>query len=95
MLVVKEYTKKLSSNNAQKKRYKALNKALDLLKANPAHAGLHTHKWQGNSCPHGKTLWECYAENNTPGAFRVFFCYCKVSDDSRALINIIAVGPHP
>ena len=57
------------------KRYKAVSKALRLLAENPRHPGLQTHQWKGNVCPHGDKLWEAYAENQTPGAYRIFFCY--------------------
>ena len=45
------------------------------MEGNLRHPGLRTHKLAGLTCPHGKDLFEAYAQNHTPGAYRVFFCY--------------------
>ena len=65
----------LEAAPARKKQFKAVKKCLKLLSENPRYPGLNTHAWKGKDCPHGETLWEAYAENKTPGAYRVFFCY--------------------
>ena len=75
---------------------KAVRGALARLEQNPNHPGLNVHPWKGSKCPHTpeKTLFEAYAQNNTPGAYRIFFCYC-VAKGERGIINIIAITPHP
>lgn len=82
----------LIRDRARSKRAKAVQKCLRLLRTDPRHPGLNTHEWKGYKCPHGEKLFEAYAENNTPGAYRVFFCY--VPNDKRKIL-IVAVTPHP
>lgn len=50
-----------------KRQFKAVCKALNLLSKNPRHPGLNTHKYG--------EIFEAYAQNNTPGAYRIFFYY--------------------
>jgi hypothetical protein len=67
-------------------------KALRLLENDPRHPGLRTHEWSAVGCPHGDKIWEAYAENNTPGAYRIFFCYMPAQ---RRVILVLAITPHP
>jgi hypothetical protein len=73
------------------KRLKAVNKALAFLESNPRHPGLKTHKYTSKSGPDGEEVVEAYAENNTPGAYRIFWHYGPGKD----VITIIAITPHP
>ncbi len=73
--------------------FKQVNKTLKQLQENPRHPGLQTHPYY--SLPHpykkGEKVFEAYAQNETPGAYRVFWCYGpKVRD-----ITVIAITPHP
>jgi len=81
----------LENNNHLKKRLKAVNKALGYLEVNPRHPGLNTHKYSALSGPKGEEVFEAYAENNTPAAFRIFWCYGPNKNE----ITIIAITPHP
>ena len=36
-------------------------------------------------------MFEAYAENNTPGAYRIFWYY----GPEKTMISIIAITPHP
>jgi hypothetical protein len=40
---------------------------------------------------YGKEIFEAYAENNTPAAYRIFWCYGPEKDN----ITIISITPHP
>lgn len=73
--IADEQYKKLAENRAQERHFKAVRKALRFLAENPRHPSLNTHEWKSEPCPHGDKLWEAYAENQTSGAFRIFFCY--------------------
>jgi len=73
------------------KRLKAVKKALGYLEANPRHPGLHTHKYSTLSAAAGLEIFEAYAENNTPGAWRIFWHY----GPGKSIITIIAITPHP
>jgi hypothetical protein len=73
------------------KRLKAVRKALGLLERNPRHPGLSTHKFISKQGPNGEDVFEAYAENNTPGAYRIFWVYGRGKD----VITVIAITPHP
>jgi hypothetical protein len=82
----------LRDDRSLRKRLAAVEKALRLLQANPRHTGLRSHKMKGWTCPHGSDLFEVYAENRTPAAYRIFYCY---PPNDRGVIWIIAITPHP
>lgn len=81
----------LESNQALKKRLKAVNKAFGYLEKNPRHPGLNTHKFTSLSGPDGQDVFEEYAENNTPAAYRIFWCY----GPQKMQITILSITPHP
>ncbi len=87
----KEQLAKLKKNSDLEKRYKAVAKALNYLKTNPRHPGLNVHPFDSMSGPGGAKVWEAYAENNTPRAYRIFFSY----GPKKQMIRIIAILPHP
>ena len=46
----------------------------------------------------GEEVFEAYAQNKTPGAYRVFFIYGPHEGEGKkrvAIITIVAVTPHP
>lgn len=73
--------------------FKQVRKCINLLRENPRHPGLQTHAF--GSIPHpyhrGEKVCEAYAQQNTPGAYRVFWCY----GPERGELSIIAIIPHP
>jgi len=73
------------------KRLKAVRKALALLETNPRHPGLHTHKFSSLKGPGGEEVFEAYAENKTPAAWRIFWYY----GPGKNQITILAITPHP
>jgi hypothetical protein len=81
----------LEVNPAQVKRYKAVRAALGKLQNNPRHPGLNNHKYNSKHGENGEEVFEAYAENNTPGAYRVFWHYGPGKD----LITVIAITAHP
>lgn len=74
-----------------KKRLKAVRKALAYLESNPRHVGLHTHKYESLEGLNGEAIFEAYAENNTPAAYRIFWYYGPEKNQ----ITIVAITPHP
>lgn len=70
-----------------------ITKTLLLLSENPRHPGLQTHAYE--SLPHPyhpeQKVFDAYAQNQTPGAYRVFWCY----GPGKGEITIIAITPHP
>lgn len=72
--------------------FKAVVKALQLLAGNPRHPGLNTHEYSSLTGPDGVKVFEAYAQNNTPGANRIFFCYHPPKEEQT---TVIAITPHP
>jgi hypothetical protein len=81
----------LKKNRALEKRWKAVKKTLGLLQTNPRHQSLKTHEYTTLKGPNGEKVFEAYAENKTPAAFRIFWYYGPKKGD----ITIIAITPHP
>lgn len=81
----------LESNKGLSKRLKSVRKALGYLELNPRHQGLNTHKYSSLSGPNGEKIFEAYAENNTPGAYRIFWFYGPQKNQ----ITILSITPHP
>ena len=75
------------------KLYKKVSKTLNLLKDNPKHPSLETHEYSSLSNPWNpnEKVYEAYVENNTPGAYRIFWCY----GPNKGEITLIAITPHP
>jgi hypothetical protein len=71
-------------------RLKAVRKCLGYLETNPRHPGLNTHKYDEIRGPRGEDVFEAYAQNRTPGAYRVFWCY----GPKPGHITNLAITPH-
>jgi len=80
-------------SSKQEGLFKQVAKAVRLLAENPRHPGLNTHEFV--SIPHpfhdDAKVFEAYAQNQTPGAYRIFWCYGPNQGD----ITLIAITPHP
>ena len=83
--------KSLAENASRLKRFKAVRKTLGYLETNPGHPGLNTHKYSALVGPDGEEIFEAYAENKTPAAYRIFWFY----GPGKREITIIAITPHP
>jgi len=82
---------KLKKDKNLFKRYNAVKKTIAFLSNNPRHPGLETHEFTSLKGPSGKKIFEAYAEQSTPAAYRVFWCYGR----KRNQIIIIAITSHP
>ena len=73
--------------------FKQIHKTIVQLQSDPKHPGLHTHEYRSIVNPYDqqKKVFEAYAQNKTPGAYRVFWCYGPEVNE----ITIIAITPHP
>ena len=83
--------KKLKEDAGLEKKYRAVEKALRFLSANPRHSGLQTQRYFSLLGPNKEKVFEAYAEQNTSGAYRIFFYY----GPSKGEIIIFAITPHP
>ncbi len=81
----------LESDDGLAKRLKTVKKALAMLEANPRHPGLNTHKFESIKGPNGEEVFEAYAENKTPAAWRIFWIY----GPGKNKITVIAITQHP
>ena len=82
----------LETDNSLKKRCKAVKKALKHLAQDPRHPGLQTHVYYSlPAAPKGEKIFESYAEQDTPAAYRVFWHY----GPHRKKITVIAITSHP
>lgn len=73
------------------KRLNAVRKTLARLESNPRHPGLQSHEFGSLSGPRGEEAFEVFAEQNTPAAYRVFWCY----GPEKGQITILAITSHP
>ena len=89
--LAKEQLKQLKQDKGLTKRYKAVLSALTKLQNNPRHPSLNTHTYESLYGFRGEKLFEAYAENNTPAAYRIFFHY----GPGRNIMTIYSIQPHP
>jgi hypothetical protein len=82
---------RLKKDKGLEKRYNAVKKAIRFLSENPRHKNLKTHEFTSLSGPKGEKIFEAYAEQSTPAAYRIFWYY----GPSKNQITIIAITPHP
>jgi hypothetical protein len=85
--------KKKTKSPKREGLFKRVAKAVSQLAANPRHSSLHTHEYASLEHPfdpRGK-VFEAYAQNKTPGAYRIFWCY----GPGKGEMTIIAITPHP
>ena len=87
----KQTLKELKETKHLEKRFKAVVKSLQYLTENPRHPSLQTHQYTSVSGPDGEKVFEAYAEQDTPAAYRIFFYYGR----RRGEIVIFAITPHP
>jgi hypothetical protein len=52
---------------------------------------LNSHEFRSLKGPNGEKVFEAYAQQKTPGAYRVFWYY----GPERGMITIVAIVPHP
>lgn len=78
--------------------FEQVRKALGYLEINPHHPSLSTHQFTSLAGANGEKVFEAYAQNNTPGAYRIFWHYGP--DESKRkkqipVITVVAITPHP
>jgi hypothetical protein len=74
-----------------KKQCKAIIKTMQFLSKNPRHNSLQTHEFTSLKGPDGEKVFEAYAQQRTPAAYRVFWYYGPY----KGAITIITITPHP
>lgn len=82
---------RLKDDASQKQRYKAVKKTLQFLAKDPRYNSLQTHEFRSLKGPKEEKVFEAYAQQKTPAAYRVFWYY----GSSRGVITILAITSHP
>ena len=83
--------KQLEKDRGLAKRLKAVRKAIGRLEIDPRHPALQSHRFRSLSGPNGEEVFESYAEQDTPAAYRVFWFY----GPAKGQITILAITKHP
>lgn len=83
--------KALQHSKDKKAPYKAVCKILGFMETNLRHPSLNTHEYDEIAGPNGEKIFESYAQNKTPGAYRVFWHY----GPGKRQITILDISPHP
>jgi hypothetical protein len=82
--------RELEHDKSKKGLLKQIRRVLGFMETNLRHPSLNTHKFTEISCKLGD-VFETYAQNNTPGAYRVFWAYGA----GKRELYIIDITPHP
>ena len=73
-------------------------KAIGYLELDPRHPSLNTHEFTSLTGAHGEKVFEAYAQNNTPSAYRIFWHYGPDETKGKKrtpVITIVAITSHP
>lgn len=70
---------------------KAVRKTLALMETNLRHPSLQTHEYSKLEGANGEKVFESYAQNRSPGAYRIFWHY----GPQKSQITVVAIVPHP
>ena len=88
----------LESSPSNTALFEEVRKALAYLEIDPHHPSLHTHEFTSLAGPNGEKVFEAYAQNKTPGAYRIFWRYGPDETKGRKrvpIITILAITRHP
>ncbi|HWF17788.1 MAG TPA: hypothetical protein VG754_00890 [Verrucomicrobiae bacterium] len=88
----------ISKNPAKTGLYKQLQKTLGLMETNLRHPSLNTHEYSSLKGPNGEKIFEAYVQNNTPGAYRVFFYYgpdIVLKGKRTPALTVLMIVAHP
>jgi hypothetical protein len=94
---VEHYTAR-KNNPTNAALFEQVRKAIAYLEIDPHHPSLQTHEFTSLSGANGEKVFEAYAQNNTPGAYRIFWHYGpdEIKGKRRiAVITILAITRHP
>ncbi len=81
----------LEHDKSKKAILKAVYKTLACMQHDLRHPSLNTHEFTSLRGPEGEKVFEAYAQQNTPGAYRIFWFY----GPGKGEITIAAIAAHP
>ena len=83
--------RELENDPSRRDVLRAVRKTLGLLETNLRHPSLNTHEFRSLRGPSGEKVFEAYAQQRTPGAYRIFWRY----GPEKGQITIVSITPHP
>jgi hypothetical protein len=83
--------REIENDPSKKDSLKAVRKTLGFMETNLRHPSLNTHEFTSLKGPKGEKVFEAYAQQKTPAAYRIFWYY----GPDRKQITIVAITPHP
>lgn len=83
--------KNLEEDPSKNNILKAVRKTLGFMEKNLRHPSLNTHEFYNLIGPRGEKIFEAYAQQNTPGAYRILWYY----GPAKNTLSIVAIIPHP
>ena len=94
-----EQLSRIENDPALKGVLKQVRKTLGYLETNLQAKSLQNHKYESLTRRYGMPVFEAYAQQNTPAAYRVFWHYGPNEVDKKGkripIITILAITPHP
>ena len=94
-----EQLARIESDPNLKDVLKQVRKTLGYLETNLRAKSLQTHKYDSLTRRYGIEIFEAYAQQDTPGAYRVFWYYGPDEIDKNSkripVITVVAIIPHP
>jgi hypothetical protein len=78
--------------------FEQVRKAIGYLEIDPHHPSLNTHEFTSLTGANGEKVFEAYAQNNTPVAYRIFWHYGPDETKGKKrtpVITVVAITPHP
>lgn len=83
--------REIENDPSRKEVLKAVRKTLGFMETNLRHPSLNTHEFTSLKGPREEKIFEGYAQQKTPGAYRIFWDYGPAARQ----ITIVAITPHP
>ncbi len=81
----------LEEDPSKKIPYKAVLKCLGYMETNLRHNSLQTHEFTSLKGPESEKVFESYAQQKTPGAYRIFWYY----GPDKGEITVLTIIQHP
>lgn len=89
--IADDQLEELEKSSNKKTACKAVHKALGYMETNLKHPSLNTHPYSSEKGKNGEKVFESYAQNKTPGAYRIFWHYGPTA----GVITVLSIIPHP
>jgi hypothetical protein len=97
--IAHEQLNEIENDPALKGVLKQVRKTLGYLETNLQAKSLQTHEFESLTRRYKRKVFEAYIQQNTPGAYRVFWHYGDDEIDKSGnripIITVVAITPHP